>query len=207
MDQSYWSDVIPESDLKAYGPEKRMGFGNKLAILVVDVWYQAVEDYPGGWDAVHKIQTLLDSARSKSIPVVYSTVLPRIPGYPKAGISLKASGGRMDWSRFELVKEVAPKDGDIVIRKWKASIFHETPLISILNYHHIDTVICVGEAASGCLRATAIDAASYNYRTIIPVECAFDRSYVPQKVSLFDLDKKYADVIPLEDVLNHLAKL
>lgn len=207
MDQSYWADVIPENDLKAYDSEKRMGFGSKLAVLVIDVWYQAVEDYPGGWDAVRKIQILLDRARRKKVPVIYSTSLPRIPEYPKAGISLKPSSRNMDSSRFELVKEIAPIEGDIVIRKWKASLFHETPIISILNYHHIDTVICVGEASSGCLRATAIDAASYNYRTIIPVECAFDKAYVPHKVSLFDLDKKYADVIPLEEVLAHLDKV
>ncbi len=59
---------------------------------------------------------------------------------------------------------------------------------------------------SGCIRATALDAFNYNYRVVIPTECVADRSQISHEVSLFDLDAKYASVLPLNEVLWLLKK-
>jgi hypothetical protein len=37
-------------------------------------------------------------------------------------------------------------------------------------------------------------------------ECTFDRNWLSHKVSLFDLDTKYADVMFLDEVLDYLAR-
>src|SRR5438128_82918 len=58
----------------------------------------------------------------------------------------------------------------------------------------------------GCVRATVVDAFSHNYRVIVPIECVADRSLTSHQVNLFDMDMKYADVVPLAEVLNHLAR-
>ena len=39
----------------------------------------------------------------------------------------------------------------------------------------MDTLILTGCTTSGCLRATAVDAYAYNFKVVIPEECAFDR--------------------------------
>jgi hypothetical protein len=39
---------------------------------------------------------------------------------------------------------------------------------------------------------------------IVPIECVADRSETSHQISLFDLDMKYADVTPLDEVLAHL---
>ena len=57
---------------------------------------------------------------------------------------------------------------------------------------------------SGCVRATAVDAFSHNHRVIIPIECVADRSETSHQVNLFDMDMKYADVLPLAEVIDHL---
>jgi nicotinamidase-related amidase len=77
----------------------------------------------------------------------------------------------------------------------------------MLAYHSIDTVIVTGMVTSGCVRATVIDAFSYNYRVIVPIECCADRGEISHQVNLFDMGMKYADVVPLEEVMKHLATL
>jgi hypothetical protein len=48
--------------------------------------------------------------------------------------------------------------------------------------------------------------AFFNYRVIVPIECVADRSLTSHQVNLFDMDMKYADVVPLAEVLSHLAR-
>ena len=63
------------------------------------------------------------------------------------------------------------------------------------------TTIVTGMVTSGCIRATVIDAFSHNYRVVVPIECVADRSETSHEMNLFDMDMKYADVLPLADVL------
>lgn len=71
---------------------------------------------------------------------------------------------------------------------------------------NIDTVVVTGMVTSGCVRATVIDAFSHNYRVVVPIECVADRSATSDQVNLFDMDMKYADVLPLADVLAHFGR-
>jgi len=51
-----------------------------------------------------------------------------------------------------------------------------------------------------------VDAFSHNYRVVVPIECVADRSATSHQVNLFDMDMKYADVLPLADVLVHFGR-
>ena len=52
-----------------------------------------------------------------------------------------------------------------------------------------------------------VDAFSYNFKVVIVEECVFDRGQASHKVNLFDMQAKYADVIPLEAALSYLDEL
>jgi isochorismate hydrolase len=52
-----------------------------------------------------------------------------------------------------------------------------------------------------------VDAYSYNFKVIIPEEAAFDRFQASHAMSLFDLNCKYADVIPSREVQDYLRNL
>jgi len=80
------------------------------------------------------------------------------------------------------------------------------PLMAFLTKQQIDSVIVCSCTTSGCVRATVIDAFSHNYRVIVPLECVADRSPTSHQVNLFDIDMKYADVLPLADVRLHLGR-
>ena len=88
--------------------------------------------------------------------------------------------------------------------KKKPSGFHGTPLLGYLVDRRIDTVIIMGGATSNCVRATVFDAASWNFRAIVPQEAVFDRIPISHAISLFDMDRQFADVVPVADVIQYL---
>jgi nicotinamidase-related amidase len=107
----------------------------------------------------------------------------------------------------EIVAEIAPQNGDIVVRKQKPSAFFGTPLTSMLNEVHTDSVLVTGCTTSGCVRASVIDDFSYIYKVSVIEECVFDRLIASHKVNLFDMNAKYADVIPLSDAIEYVRSL
>jgi nicotinamidase-related amidase len=106
--------------------------------------------------------------------------------------------------RYDIVDEVAPIEGEVALRKTSPSAFWGTPIVGLLNGLGVDTLIVAGESTSGCVRATVVDGKAYRYKMVIPEECVFDRSEAPHAINLFDLDQKYADVMPLDDVVAYL---
>ena len=177
--------------------------------------YAFVDDrFPTGWGATGwpcaaAIRRLLDVARPLGVPVFYSTgKLAHSPGRARAlerDLDLhrppRAPAGA------EIVPEIAPQEGESVVTKRYPSAFFGTELASLLTYHQIDTLIVTGMVTSGCVRATAIDAFSYNYIVVVPEECAADRAVLPHKLNLFDIHMKYGDVMPLDPVLDYLRQV
>ena len=45
----------------------------------------------------------------------------------------------------------------------------------------------------------------YGFRAIVPAEAVGDRSRSAHLANLFDIDARYADVVPLTEALAHLA--
>jgi maleamate amidohydrolase len=226
-----WDDVLTERDklvFAAAGYGKRQGFGRRPAVLVVDVNYNFVGDVPEpildsikkyrnscgeeGWEAVGRIRKLLDAARAASVPILYSTAPARQTSLTAGRWHGKNSRGTEDFHSpaqhgNEIVREIAPQDGDIVIRKDKPSVFFGTPLMSYLHELQVDTLLVAGTTTSGCVRATVVDAFSYNFKVVVVEECVFDRGQTSHKINLFDMQAKYADVVPLEAALGYLDEL
>ncbi len=76
-----------------------------------------------------------------------------------------------------------------------------------MTYWNTDTVIVTGVTTGGCVRATVVDAASYNYYVVVPEECVADRASLAHKVNLFDMHMKYSDVISLEETIGYLSEI
>ena len=87
------------------------------------------------------------------------------------------------------------------------SCFLGTDLVSRLIYQKVDTLIIVGCSTSGCVRATAVDACSHGFHTILVAEAVDDRASAPHITNLFDIDAKYGDVVSVEDVLKYLKEV
>ncbi|AWB32551.1 cysteine hydrolase family protein [Orrella marina] len=108
-------------------------------------------------------------------------------------------------SRARLPPCLKPGPSDSEYVKKKPSGFHGTSVMGYLVDRQIDTIIVLGGATSNCVRATVFDGASYNYRIIVPHDAVFDRFPVSHAISLFDMDRQFADVVDTETVLRHLS--
>lgn len=214
----YVPGILTENDVRtvrnAGWSGNRIGFGEKIAVLVVDVTRNFVEaPFPlsctrMGMSVANSIKKLLDKARLLKIPIVYtkgSIWKTRVDGgrWLDKGLKIETSSKEDN----EIVDVIKPEKEEIIITKEKPSAFFGTQLISLLNYLRVDTIIVTGLTTSGCIRATVVDAFSYNLRVIIPLECVGDRTETSHKVSLFDMDTKYADVLPLSKVLSYLDRM
>ena len=151
-------------------------------------------------------------ARRKRLPVIYTTNPRRADGFDLGVWTLKSTRSEdevdvMGHKGNEIVAEIAPVPGDLFIEKRKPSAFFGTPLVSHLNMMGADSLILVGTTTSGCVRASAVDALSYDFLVTIPHEAVFDRGEVSHKIALFDLHMKYVDVTDLDDVLAYLEGL
>lgn len=226
-----WDDFLTARDqevLKAAGYGKRGGFGKRPALFIIDVQYNFTGDTPQdildglqhyrthcgreAWAAVEQIVPLLELAREKNLPIFY-TESGRRPDLIDSGVQVGKNhrGGEKTviagTHATRTVEPLAPRPQDFLISKQKPSCFFGTTFMSQLNFLDVDTLIMVGCTTSGCLRATTVDAYSYNFKCIIPEEAAFDRFQASHAVNLFDLDCKYADVIPALEVAQYLREL
>ena len=85
--------------------------------------------------------------------------------------------------------------------------FFDTHLGTMLRYYGVDTLIVTGMTTSGCVRATVVDAYCSNFYPVVPIECVAVRSSLSHDIALFDMDMKYGDVAPLDDVIDELKGL
>lgn len=108
-----------------------------------------------------------------------------------------------DEEMMEFAPVLSPEP-EVIVGKYKPSVFFGTQLESLLNQNGADTLIVTGVTTSGCVRATILGAFSYNYRIIVPAECTADRSKISHETTLFDVEMKYGDVRPLEEVIDHI---
>lgn len=221
MDLERWRHLIGDEDFAAYAKGsfgRRMGFGARPAVLVVDMTYAFVDPaYPTafgdrGRQALEGFRRLLPAARSLRLPIIYSRRNDRRQRWQRGVLDLKwglttDSGWLNDPRADQWPPEIAPEDGDVIIEKGKPSCFWETPLRSILTHLGTDTLVVGGISTSGCVRAAVTDAFSSNYRVIVPEECCADRSQFAHTANLLDMDMKFADVVPLDEVLTHLEQM
>ncbi len=215
-----WDDVICDEDKKRYahaGFAGSVGMGARPALLIIDVQYrtigtrrqpywQSIEEYPSscgetGWRAVDHLRGLLGHFRDKGLPVLYPHVAPKDARTDGGRLATKMSALMgIDARGYDFVEEVAPEAGDVLIPKKHPSGFFGTPLTSHLIDLGVDTVVVTGCTTSGCVRASVVDAFSHNFRVIVPHECCYDRVATSHATSLWDMNAKYADVVPVAEV-------
>jgi maleamate amidohydrolase len=233
MSDPIWNQFLTERDkavFAAAGYGARAGFGNRPALLVIDVNYNFCGDRrepilesikrwrnscgAEAWEGVARIRELIDVAHAQGVPVIYTTGVRRADNWDSGSWSWKNSRtgerplvAQTERDGNEIVDEIAPELQDLVVLKQKPSGFFGTNLLSYLVLLGCDSVVVTGTTTSGCVRATVLDAFSNNFRVIVAEEACFDRSQASHAINLCDMHAKYADVLPVEEVKRYLASL
>jgi maleamate amidohydrolase len=229
MTEPIWNKFLTERDKAVFatsGYGARQGFGQRPALLVIDVNYAFCGEKPepilesikkwrnscgeDAWVALPYLRALIDKARGKGLPVIYTTSVRRGDLWDsgswtwKNNRSAEDTGNKTVVSNIdgsEIMAEIAPGPRDIAVYKQKPSGFFGTNMASYLTLLGCDSVIVTGTTTSGCVRATVLDAFSLNYRISIAEEGCFDRSQASHAINLCDMNAKYADVIKTAEVL------
>ena len=219
-----WDNLISNEDrlvVEGGGYGKTRGLGKRPLVMVIDLQYNYVGDnqpileqidkWPSGggqraWKAIEKINILIEKARDKEIPVLYTRNV-------QSNITFDSFSNKTDRDQSSyidghqgtmIIKEIAPHKEDMVLDKAYPSAFYGTVLQSWLVKLGIDTLILTGGSTCGCVRSTAIDAVSRNYNVAVVEQCVYDRIQVSHQASLFDLWMKFCDVIQLDNALNYI---
>lgn len=201
-------------EVRANPTRKRFGFGKKPALINIDMQkaYTCVGEFVTAYETDPKqtayVNQLADLFREKKCPVVWTYVAYLDSGEdcgvwgtrtntPDSLQNIKVGSRRSEFDdRLRIDRQ-----RDIIINKRMASAFFETNLGSVFNFHGVDTVVVTGGSTSGCVRATVVDSLSRSYRSIVPIECVADKHESPHFANLYDMALKYADVIPVGEVI------
>ena len=198
------------TDLEIYekqGFAQSIGIGAAPALVIVDFVHGFTDPahFGGGniGEAIEHTIKLLALARNRGWPVVHTRVVYADDGSNCGGFTRKVPALRRLTETSELsqiVPELTPQSGELILRKHNASAFFGTELAGWLASRRVDTLFIAGCTTSGCVRATVIDSCSYNFRTIVAADCVGDRALGPHEANLFDMRQKYADVMTFEEI-------
>lgn len=222
-----WKTVVPPQDLAVFegaGYGARSEPGSHPAMLVIDVTWgfvgreplpilESIKRYPNScgeraWATLGPIKTIVEKCRQTEVPIFYT-----------AGISEQRAEYATLWAdkhprsleqpddSYDIVDDLSPAPGELVVRKAKPSVFFGTPLIASLVERNVDSVIVTGCTTSGCVRASVVDAFSYGLDVVVVDDAVFDRGELSHAVALFDMDQKYANVQSSGEVLRYLDSL
>ncbi len=213
MPHNFSNDAL-RHQYDAAGFAGRVGWGNRPALLVIDMakaWTDPSERLGSDLSGVMQaIVELLRAARASQMPIYFTTMAYGSAAEIGSVVSRKLP--HLDQmtrgsDRVALAPALERRANEPLIEKPRASAFFGTHLLDMLISERVDTVVVSGCSTSGCIRATCESAFNYNFHVIVPREAVGDRSASAHEANLFDIDARYADVMPLADVLSELTTL
>jgi len=191
----------------AQGFGGRLGIGDSPALLMVDfvVGFADPAQFGGGniGLAIARTVGLLKFARERKMPIVFTRVVYADDGSDGNGFTRRVptllrltehSGSS------QIVAQLQPREGELILRKRLPSAFAETGLGAWLAMRRVDTLIVAGCTTSGCVRASVVDAMGAGMRVVVARDCVGDRALAPHEANLFDMAQKYADVIDSDEI-------
>lgn len=210
------NDLSQHVEARVY---QQQGFGSTLVpagnvgLLIIDfvVGFADPAVFGGGniAAAISRTETALAIARKNGWPVAHSRIVYAADGSDDNVFSLKVPGMASltdDSPNSAIVPELAPKEGEIVVRKTVPSAFFGTQLAPWLTQRAVQTLLVAGAVTSGCVRASVVDAMSYGFRPIVLSDCVGDRAIAPHEANLFDMQQKYAAVMTFDDAMAAVAQ-
>ena len=208
----------------------------RTALIVVDMQNSfckkgGIFDYLGRLDE-EKVKRVIDvdkkvieACRHKGIEVIYLRMGyspdlsnaggPESPNYYKelGLVAMRSSGelrgrfltaGTRDW---EIIDELKPQAGDIVVDKHRYSGFTNTKLDSILNTHNIKYLLFIGLATNVCVESTLRDAYFHEYFPILVSDgCGNIGPEFIQEATIWNVTEVFGWVTTCRDLVNALEK-
>jgi nicotinamidase-related amidase len=190
------------------------------ALLVIDMQDEFVKPHwspdwvPEATKQVPRIRRLIGHCRDNGIPVIYTVYSDthRFLDRPATGRFMPGRYSELDidFSAFyregRVWHELAPEEGEIVIRKPSYGAFYDTPLETILKNMGKDTVVICGTITSFCCGATARQAYERSFRVVFGSDITAADDPRMQEYELKVMRKGFARVMTLDEIIAALRR-
>jgi len=181
----------------------------RTALVVVDLvaFFIDENDYARG--IVPKVNQLADALRRAGGTVAWVVPAPWEPSAMKAELlgprieQLYRGSGGTGPVRERVWNELVTDDADLYVEKTASSAFFpgRCPLHALLRARDIDTVLVTGTLANVCCEATARDASTLDYRTIMVADANAARRDQDLNATLYTIYRSYGDVRSTAEVM------
>ncbi|MBW8715265.1 MAG: isochorismatase family protein [Variovorax paradoxus] len=176
---------------------QKQGFGNTVApkspygLLIIDFVNGFADPLTfGGGNidpAIECTRGLLAAARLRKWPVAHTRVVYQDDGADANIFALKVPtilALREDAPESQIVPQLQPIGGELVLRKTNPSAFFGTSLAAWLSQRGVQTLLIAGCTTSGCVRASVVDAMCHGFRPLVVTDCVGDRSLQAHEANL-----------------------
>lgn len=193
---------------------QRQGFGTAMAprppygLLIVDFvnGFADPAQFGGGniASAIERTVGLLAAARERGWPVAHTRIVFADDDADGNIFTLKVPGLltlKEDTPASQVVPQLTPRVGELVVRKTLPSGFSGTSLAAWLTQKGVHTLLVAGCTTSGCVRASVVDAMCGGFRPLVVTDCVGDRAIGPHEANLFDMEQKYAILMSRDEAL------
>ena len=170
-------------------------------------------EVPAARDIIGEIQTLVSTCREMCTPVIYTQhilqddfdISPLETTYIPI---LKSVGMRRGTNGVDIVEELTPHPGDVVVEKHRYDAFHNTRLESVLRsirgLNAIDTVIVTGTLTEVCCESTVRSAFMRDYKVALASDATGALGPAAQDASENVISAFFGRVMTVQDVQDEL---
>lgn len=191
-----------------------MKMNTKTALICVDFQKNLTVEgggnyYPTATEMLPRCIENINKFRSLGTHIIY--IWTRI--HPSTGFTCAGSAvnpelagrhvPRPEWG-LELDDNLPILQEDDVICKFTYSAFWGTPLVERLQQLGIENVLVCGIKTNVCVRQTAIDSISHNFKTYIISDMTSTNNEEMKEYHLAEMNKYFAKVIDSAEVLRRL---
>ncbi|HLS41947.1 MAG TPA: N-carbamoylsarcosine amidohydrolase [Paenalcaligenes sp.] len=197
---------------------QQQGFGASLepkapyGLLIIDLvnGFANPEVFGGGNipEAIENTELLLATAREQGWPVAHTRIVFADDGADNNIFSIKVPSMLTLLENnpdSQIVPELTPVEGELVVRKTVPSAFYGTSLAAWLTQRGVQTLLVAGAVTSGCVRASVVDAMQLGFRPLVVSDCVGDRAIAPHDANLYDMKQKYATVVDRQEAMKLLG--
>lgn len=164
---------------------------------------------------IPRLARLIEGARAAAVPVIYiqMTVLPNRASESPAQIRFNlrlhlASHGEGEPLRYTqdgsegqaILDELAPEDGDLIVKKYRSSGFWGTNLDLLLRSNGIKSVVVTGCTTEGCVESTARDALFNDYYVVVAEDCVASDDREQHDASMLLMRNRF-DIASTDEIL------
>ena len=144
--------------------------------------------------------------KAKVIYITYGANLPDASDVPDhISEIVKATNNIAGQSEHEIVSELQPHDGELILNKTTMGAFRSTGIQSHLTALGIRNVVCVGVSTNNCVAMTAMEACDAQFGVIMVSDATGTDSQEMQEATLHMLQRLWSRVMSTEEVITELT--